>query len=196
MASKTKENIEYALHAYDTFWDYYKKTLDERNQILNNYLIFVGIPIAVIGIIIEKKDFNLHFYSNWFILALTIILLLGIIIYDAFIVESFVSERYLKQIRNITEYLKQNYDNTYEKVFSRSYDLNNIFLNNKDSQKQRIRKSLIIFIINTAIITGIICLCFIDYAEWYFIFLSFPISLLIHISIFIYHKQIFNNYNI
>ena len=159
-------------------------------------MIFVGIPIAVIGIIIEKKDFNLHFYSNWFILALTIILLLGIIIYDAFIVESFVSERYLKQIRNITEYLKQNYDNTYEKVFSRSYDLNNIFLNNKDSQKQRIRKSLIIFIINTAIITGIICLCFIDYAEWYFIFLSFPISLLIHISIFIYHKQIFNNYNI
>lgn len=31
-----KNIIEYALHAYDTFWEYYKKTLDERNHILNN----------------------------------------------------------------------------------------------------------------------------------------------------------------
>lgn len=31
MNSKEKDCIEYALHAYDIFWDYYKKTLDERN---------------------------------------------------------------------------------------------------------------------------------------------------------------------
>ena len=47
-----KNIIDYALHAYDTFWEYYKKTLDERNHILNNYLIFVGIPISIIGFFI------------------------------------------------------------------------------------------------------------------------------------------------
>ena len=36
MKSKDKTCIEYALHAYDILWDYYKKTLDERNHILKN----------------------------------------------------------------------------------------------------------------------------------------------------------------
>ena len=35
MEYREKDCIEYALHIYDTFWDYYKKTLDERNQIIN-----------------------------------------------------------------------------------------------------------------------------------------------------------------
>lgn len=38
--SDKKDIIEYALHAYDTFWEYYKKTLDERNQILRESFKF------------------------------------------------------------------------------------------------------------------------------------------------------------
>lgn len=55
MKSKDRDCIEYALHAYDTFWNYYKKTLDERNKIINNYIIIIGVPVSVIGVVIERK---------------------------------------------------------------------------------------------------------------------------------------------
>lgn len=61
--SNKKETIEYALHAYDTFWEYYKKTLDERNHILNNYLVFVGIPTSIIGVFIKNIKNNLNNYK-------------------------------------------------------------------------------------------------------------------------------------
>lgn len=58
MERKEIESIEYALHVYDIFWDYYKKTLDERNQIINNYMAFVGIPITIVGLFIDKIKNN------------------------------------------------------------------------------------------------------------------------------------------
>lgn len=48
MESNEKESIEYALHVYDTFWDYYKKTLDERNQIINNYIVLLEFLLLLL----------------------------------------------------------------------------------------------------------------------------------------------------
>lgn len=184
MATNKNECIEYALHAYDIFWDYYKKTLDERNQILNNYLLFVGIPISITGIITEKIIDTINKYSCWLILALTIILVLGIVIYDAYIVESFISERYLHQIKEITNYLIQNYDSTYNNIFQITYSLDNLFLDGEASQKHRIRKSFIIAIINTGIIISIFCLICFNFIRWYLIALSIIVSLFLHTIIF------------
>lgn len=82
--SSTKEkypDIEYVLHIYDTIWDYYKKTLDERTQILNNYIVFVGIPISVVGIIAERLGENIIYYFKEIICILFLIVLIGIVIF-------------------------------------------------------------------------------------------------------------------
>ncbi len=192
METREKECIEYALHAYDVFWEYYKKTLDERNQILNNYMIFVGVPISVMGIIVEKIKNAISYYFGWIIFALVIILLFGIVIYNAYIVESFISERYLKQIKNITEYLIRHFDINYKKVFSEVYSLDNLFLNRKDSAKHRLRKSALVIIVNTMIIgsiISIISITYLDEIKWYCVFSALTLSFFIHRTIFIYHKR-------
>ena len=65
-SSKTEKypDIEYVLHIYDTIWDYYKKSLDERTQLFNNYIVFVGIPISAVGIIAERLRKYRQFYSG------------------------------------------------------------------------------------------------------------------------------------
>lgn len=151
MKTKDRICIEYALHAYDTFWDYYKKTLDERNKIINNYIIIVGVPVSIIGVVVENIKDKISYYSNWIALVLMFVLILGLIIYDAYIVESFISEKYLNKLKNITEYLQQNYDKCYRKVFRETYSLEDLFLNGKESQKHRLRKGFVIAIINTII---------------------------------------------
>lgn len=55
-------------------------------------MIFVGIPITVLSIIVEKKVINISYYVDWLMLILSIIFVLGLIIYNCYIVESFVSE--------------------------------------------------------------------------------------------------------
>ena len=189
MKSKDKTCIEYALHAYDILWDYYKKTLDERNHILNNYIIVVGIPISIIGIVIEKIKRNIIFYSDWIFLALIVILLFGIVIYDAYVVESFISERCLKQIKHITQYLTQHYDNSYGKVFSEAYSLDKIFLNREQSPKHRLKKSFLVIISNTVIIISMFYIRFLNKTKWYYILIAFAISIFIHMAIFIYHER-------
>lgn len=192
MAQKKEKCIEYALHSYEIFWNYYKKTLDERNHILNNYLFFVGIPISIFSIIVENKTDVINQYYCWIVLILTIILILGIVIYDAYIVESFISERYLQQIKQITNYLMQNYDNTYNSVFKSTYTLDYLFLNKADSQTHRIRKSFIIIVINTTIIIGIFYITFINHIQWYHMLISSIISFFIHLIIFIFNKRSFH----
>lgn len=193
MEPQKRECIEYALHAYDTFWSYYKKTLDERNQILNNYMVFVGVPISVTGLLIEKISHNISYYSSWFILAFTIILVLGIVIYESYITESFISERYLKQIKCITNHLVQNYDNLYKNVFKELYTLDALFLDSGASHKHRFRKSFIIVTINTGIIIGIFGLIFLKNIKWYYILFAIIISFFVHIMIFICCKQSYYN---
>lgn len=189
MADKIEKSIEYALHVYDIFWDYYKKTLDERNQILNNYIIFVGIPISIVGILAEKIKCN--FEENYILvcLFLCIIFTLGIVIYNTYIIESFVSQRYLQQINHITEYLINNFNSSYQNVFKETYELNNVFLDKKYSQKQRINKSFIIVIINTIIMISIFLLLFKNGLMLDLIVLSIIISVTGHYSIFFYYKR-------
>ncbi len=189
MESREEKCIEFALHAYDTFWNYYKKTLDERNQILNSYIIFVGIPVSVVGIYIDKIKDNISDYTNWFVFALVIILFLGIIIFDAYIVESFISEKYLHKIKQIVEYLEINYDSKYNEVFNKVYTLDGLFLNNRNSQKHRLRKSAIIFVINTVIISGIFCLISKINLGWCSTIISFFLSIFIHGAIVLYLKM-------
>lgn len=188
---ESKEDcIGYALHAYDTFWDYYKKTLDERNQILNNYIIFVGLPISVVGLFADKIKNNISDYIYWLISALVIFLILGIIIFNAYIVESFVSEKYLNRIKHIVEYLQVSYDSRYNKVFSEAYTLDGLFLNRGESQKHRLRKSFLIIIINTVILIGIFCLVNKNNFLCCNIVISSAISVFIHMIIFLYQKKV------
>lgn len=158
-----KDTIEYALHAYDTFWEYYKRTLDERNNILNNYMVFVGIPISIIGVFIENIKTNFSSYRNIIVLLLSIIFVLGIIIYSTYIIESLVSQRYLQKIAHITHYLITHFDGEYHNVFNETYGLKNLFLDDTKSKTQRINKSFIIVVVNTISIIGlslIIVWCF------------------------------------
>ncbi len=188
MSNKNK-SIEYALHAYDTYWDYYKKTLDERNQILNNYLLFVGIPISIVSIFIEKIKNHIDNYYNAIILFLSIILILGIVIYNSYVIESFVSQRYLNQIKYITEYLINNFDKDYNNIFKEAYKLDHLFLDENNSEKQRINKSFIIIIVNTMIMITVFLMIFRNGLKWCYIVLSFTVSIVIHSIIFIYQKQ-------
>lgn len=187
MEVQEKDCIEYALHAYDTFWDYYKRTLDERNQILNNYIIVVGIPISLIGITIERLKDDISYCLDWIVLAFVVVLIFGIVIYNAYIVESFISERYLKKIEHITEYLMQHYDENYRGVFSEAYSLDKIFLDKNESQKHKLRKGFLVIIINTIIIIGIIYLKFLKQKIKYYIFWGVLVSLFVHMVIFVYH---------
>lgn len=189
MESQDKACIEYALHVYDILWDYYKKTLDERNRILNNYILIVGIPISIIGMVVEKVKDNIQYYSNGIFLVLTIILLFGIVIYDAYIVESFISERYLKQIKYITQFLIQHYDNSHRNVFSEIYSLDRIFLNREESSKHRLKKSFLTIMSNTVIIIIMVYLRCLNQTKWYYVFLASVISVFIHMMIFAYHKR-------
>lgn len=188
MNTKKRECIEYALHAYDTFWDYYKKTLDERNQLLNNYMIFVGIPVSIIGLFIEKSKNDIHIFSYIFVIFLLMIFILGVVIYNSYIIESCVSERYLKRIVCITNYLIQNYNQYCINVFEEAYNLNGLFLNKINSKWQRVNKSSILIIMNTGILIGIFLLLFND-IKWYLIILLSIFSILLHIIIFIFHNR-------
>lgn len=183
-----KETIEYALHAYDTFWEYYKRTLDERNHILNNYLVFVGIPISIIGIFIENIKTNLNNYRFIIVLVLSIIYILGIVIFNTYIIENIVSQRYLKKIRRITQYLITNFDKEYNNVFRETYGLEDLFLDNKNSQRQCINKSFIIIVVNTMVIIALFLLL-LDILIWYKLLLSILVSVIIHVIIYFYHNR-------
>lgn len=186
--SNEKDIIEYTLHAYDTFWEYYKKSLDERNNILNNYMIFVGIPISIIGVFIDKIKNNFDNYLILIVLLLIIIFILGLVMYSIYIIEGLVSQRYLQRINHITQYLINNFDRSYHNVFKETYELGSLFLDNNYSKKQRLNKSFIIIIVNTIIIIGIfILLC--GNTTWYQILLPTVFSIVTHIFIFVYYNK-------
>ena len=191
--SNKKESIEYALHAYDTFWEYYKKTLDERNHILNNYLAFVGIPTSIIGVFIENIKNNLNTYRFIIVLVLSIIYILGLVIYSTYVIENIVSQRYLKKINHITQYLIIHFDKKYNNVFLETYELGDLFLDYKNSQRQHINKSFIIIVVNTMIMI-VLFLLIVDDLTWYRLLLSISISVIIHVVIYFYHnRQIIHN---
>lgn len=185
----TKETIEYALHAYDTFWEYYRKTLDERNQILNNYMVFVGIPISIFCVFIEKLNIYANRYLIFIIMFMIIIFVLGIVIYNTYIVECFISERYLNKIKNITRYLIDNFDTDYENVFENTYNLDDLLLDKNNLKMQRANKSSIIIADNTLIMIAIVILSFKDNISGWHVFWGVFISSMIHVAIFIYQKQ-------
>lgn len=166
-----------------------KKHYDERNKIINNYIIIIGVPVSVIGVVIERIKNKINLYTNWIALFLAIVLILGFIIYDAYIVESFVSEKYLDKINAITEYLQQNFDKKFKKVFSVVYSLDILFLNEKESQKHRLRKGFVIAIINTVIIIGINIFLLFNQVKSFCIVLSIIFSFFIHYGIFSCHKK-------
>lgn len=188
MKKKDKICIDYALHAYDIFWDYYKKTLDERNKIINNYIVFVGIPISIIGIVYEKIKDIISAYSELIAWGFVFIFLFGIVFYEAYVVESIVSEKYLCKIEEITQFLIQNYDKKFRNVFSNTYSLDNLFLNSKKSQRHKLRKSFIFIVVNTSIF---ICIAFLfqNKVKSFSAIMFAIFSILIHIAIFMKHKR-------
>lgn len=183
-----KDTIKYALHAYDTFWEYYKRTLDERHHILNNYLVFVGIPTSIVGFFMENIKTNLNNYRFIIVLVLLIIYILGIVIFSTYVIENIVSQRYLKKIHHITQYLITHFDKKYNKVFKETYGLEDLFLDNENSQRQRVNKSFIIIVVNTIIIIALFLLL-LDILIWYQLLLSIFISVIIHVVIYSYYNR-------
>lgn len=177
-------DIEYVLHIYDTIWDYYKKTLDERTQILNNYIVFVGIPISVVGIIAERLGENIIYYFKEIICILFLIVLIGIVIFYMYIKESAVSKRYMKRITLITEYMIRKYDSKSCGLFKSLYGLDDLFHQDSVDRNTRLGKGLIVPIVNSGIVAGIFYFMTIYQINWMKIFGVFIISLVAHMLLF------------
>lgn len=178
-------DIEYVLHIYDTIWDYYKKTLDERTQLLNNYIVFVGIPISAVGIIAERLGENIANFIQEIIGILILILLIGIVIFLMYIKESAVSRKYLTRIEVITDFLIEKYDSDSEGLFSRLYGLDDLFHPDPMAMNIRLEKGLILPIINSGILVGIFYLLTTYHLNTVQMALIFVISLAIQIIVFV-----------
>lgn len=178
-------DIEYVLHIYDTIWDYYKKTLDERTQLLNNYIVFVGIPISAVGIIAERLGENIANFIQEIIGILILILLIGIVIFLMYIKESAVSRKYLTRIEVITDFLIEKYDSDSEGLFSRLYGLDDLFHPDPMAMNIRLGKGLILPIINSGILVGIFYLLTTYHLNTVQMALIFVISLAIQIIVFV-----------
>lgn len=178
-------DIEYVLHIYDTIWDYYKKTLDERTQLLNNYIVFVGIPISAVGIIAERLGENIANFIQEIIGILILILLIGIVIFLMYIKESAVSRKYLTRIEVITDFLIEKYDSDSEGLFSRLYGLDDLFRPDPMAMNIRLGKGLILPIINSGILVGIFYLLTTYHLNTVQMALIFVISLAIQIIVFV-----------
>lgn len=178
-------DIEYVLHIYDTIWDYYKKTLDERTQLLNNYIVFVGIPISAVGIIAERLGENIANFIQEIIGILILILLIGIVIFLMYIKESAVSRKYLTRIEVITDFLIEKYDSDSEGLFSRLYGLDDLFHPDPMAMNIRLGKGLILPIINSGILVGIFYLLTAYHLNAVQMALIFVISLAIQIIVFV-----------
>lgn len=186
-SSKTEKypDIEYVLHIYDTIWDYYKKTLDERTQLLNNYIVFVGIPISAVGIIAERLGENIANFIQEIIGILILILLIGIVIFLMYIKESAVSRKYLTRIEVITDFLIERYDSDSDGLFSRLYGLDDLFHPDPMAMNIRLEKGLILPIINSGILVGIFYLLTAYYLNTVQMALIFVISLAIQSIVFV-----------
>lgn len=178
-------DIEYVLHIYDTIWDYYKKTLDERTQLLNNYIVFVGIPISAVGIIAERLGENIANFIQEIIGILILILLIGIVIFLMYIKESAVSRKYLTRIEVITDFLIEKYDSDSEGLFSRLYGLDDLLHPDPMAMNIRLGKGLILPIINSGILVGIFYLLTTYHLNTVQMALIFVISLAIQIIVFV-----------
>lgn len=178
-------DIEYVLHIYDIIWDYYKKTLDERTQLLNNYIVFVGIPISAVGIIAERLGENIANFIQEIIGILILILLIGIVIFLMYIKESAVSRKYLTRIEVITDFLIEKYDSDSEGLFSRLYGLDDLFHPDPMAMNIRLGKGLILPIINSGILVGIFYLLTTYHLNTVQMALIFVISLAIQIIVFV-----------
>ena len=186
-SSKTEKypDIEYVLHIYDTIWDYYKKSLDERTQLFNNYIVFVGIPISAVGIIAERLGENIANFIQEIIGILILILLIGIVIFLMYIKESAVSRKYLTRIEVITDFLIERYDSDSEGLFSRLYGLDDLFHPDPMAMNIRLGKGLILPIINSGILVGIFYLLTTYHLNTVQMALIFVISLAIQIIVFV-----------
>lgn len=187
---KHSNNIDYVLHIYDIYWDYYKQTLNERTHILNNYIIFVGVPISIMSIMIEKMKNDIELYLTGIIFLLMLILLLGIVIYYSYIVESIVSNKYLNRIEIITKYLIENYDIYTKGIFKELYCLDGLFQTATTDRNIRLSKGIIVPIINSGILSGTIYLVLRNCEYNWFVTISiFFVSIYIHILVFDYMRM-------
>ena len=98
-------NIQLIIDEYKILWDYYKKTLDERNEMFKNYSIFIGIPTTILSVVPQFLSSYL-----WVIgLLLIIVSLIGISICYTYISECITSNRYLYKIDEIRSYLTNHF---------------------------------------------------------------------------------------
>lgn len=97
--------LKYAMDEYKIIWDYYKHTIQERENSYDRYFKVIAFPGTVIsGLITLSNSLSFDNARKLILFAsfsLGIISIVGISIYITYILEMIVSERYLKLIREL-----------------------------------------------------------------------------------------------
>jgi hypothetical protein len=95
----SEKELDCIIKEYEILWDYYKKTLDERNNMFKNFSMFIGILSVVLSIAPNLTAMNTILAGSLVI----VISLIGISFSLIFISECKTSDKYLKKIREIRE---------------------------------------------------------------------------------------------
>ena len=145
--SLSEKEFDYILEEYKILWSYYKKTLDERNEMLKNYSLFVGITSIFLTFI-----YNIININN--ILAgvlLIVTALIGVSISYIYTSECITSQRYLNKIAEIRQIIVSNTN-----IPSQLYNSKDTYNSNIINIINKLTKCLPLYLLNSiALFVGI-----------------------------------------
>ena len=114
------KELDFVLEEYKILWDYYKKTLEQRNEMIKNYSLFMGILSAILAIIPNFVNIN----NKIIVVLLIAASFIGLSISFSYMSESITSRRYLRKIAEISEIITSE-TNIPKKIFDKSDVYNN-----------------------------------------------------------------------
>ena len=99
----TAVDCEYVFKEYQILWNHYQKTLDERNNMLKNYCLLIGIPSTALALLPYHSILSESISG----LLLMVIAVLGILFSFTYVSECITADRYLKKISEIRKILNK-----------------------------------------------------------------------------------------
>jgi len=115
---------EYVFREYQILWNHYHKTLEERNNMLKNYCLFIGVSGTVLALLPHHSILG-ESISGLFLIMITA---LGTIFNIIYVSECVTADRYLKKISEIRLILNKNL-NVPNTVFRTSDTYNSEYFN-------------------------------------------------------------------
>lgn len=173
---------------YEKLWDYYNKSVQERFKLFDWYFKIVTIPSTVlVGFNFLSEN---YFKENILFIGLILlaIFLCGLCIYIIYAKQNSLTIKYDMSINKIRKYYRKNYPELKDILIIDKLRNDKGFLNGLGSVK--LWRGLIIVFFNSIIITS--CLVVFGMSEkilW--IIISYIVSIMFHISIYILFQ---NNY--